>query len=91
MPDSHIPIRNGYTFGSKFTATNAGMLDTAKAAARGVRRASGAAALIDPGFPLQTTEDSMLETAARPADATAAEAERKLTRSEERRVGRECH
>jgi oxalyl-CoA decarboxylase len=79
MPDSHIPIRNGYTFGSKFTATSAGMLDTAKAAARGVRRASGAAALIDPGFPLQTTEDSMLETAARPADATAAEAERKLT------------
>ncbi len=38
-----------------------------------------AAALIDPGFPPQITEDSMLETAARPADANAAEAERKLT------------
>jgi hypothetical protein len=38
-----------------------------------------AATRIDPGFPPQITEDSMLETAARPADATAAEAERKLT------------
>jgi len=38
-----------------------------------------AATRIDPGFPPQITEDSMLETAARPADANAAEAERKLT------------
>ena len=42
-------------------------------------RVMRAATRIVPGFPPQITEDSMLETAARPADANAAEAERKLT------------